>query len=309
MEQNTSGGYNNPVNKIPIDWKRVVTASGIAGFVMIAAIYGTYRYWQLWIKKVSLEQNVTKLEIETLLLEKSLEMNRRDLAETHQALQAEQNKNAAFESQINQISGTVTTLKKLSTTDHQLLEKYSKIYFLNENYVPVGLSALDSRYLVDKERPELILPGVRPYLEGLLADAHRDGISLHIVSAYRSFYEQASLKLGYKTTYGTGTANQFSADQGYSEHQLGTTVDFGTPEAKNTFLQFASSTAYQWLNKNAYKFGFALSYPPNNIYYQFEPWHWRFVSVALATSLHDKGEYFYNLSQREINNYLVSFFD
>jgi len=86
-------------------------------------------------------------------------------------------------------------------------------------------------------------------------------------------------------------------------------VDFSTPEVKNTFLKFGTSTAYQWLLDNAYKSGFILSYPSHNIYYQFEPWHWRFVGVALATMLHAKNEYFYNLSQHDIDQYLISFFD
>jgi len=34
-------------------------------------------------------------------------------------------------------------------------------------------------------------------------------------------------------TFGSG-ANKFTADQGYSEHQLGTTVDFTTSEFNGT---------------------------------------------------------------------------
>ncbi len=277
--------------------------------VVMAILFGAYRYSKLEQQKTALEQSVAVLQTEVAGLEQSLTTSRTTLNETIQTLQAEQNRNNAFSSQINQLSGTVTTLQRLTATDPQLLEKYSKVYFLNDNYVPASLSAIDSQYLFDKNRPELVLGGVLPYLQGLLAAAARDGVTLQIVSAYRSFYEQASLKLGYKIVYGAGTANQFSAEQGYSEHQLGTAVDFSTPEVKNTFLDFATSTAYRWLTDNAYRYGFILSYPPNNTYYQFEPWHWRFVGVTLATMLHVNNEYFYNLSQRDINQYLISFFD
>ena len=50
----------------------------------------------------------------------------------------------------------------------------------------------------------------------------KDGVDLLIISGFRSFNEQSNLKDNYKVVYGTG-ANKFSADQGYSEHQLGTT--------------------------------------------------------------------------------------
>jgi D-alanyl-D-alanine carboxypeptidase len=110
-------------------------------------------------------------------------------------------------------------------------------------------------------------------------------------------------------TYGAGTANQFSADQGYSEHQLGTTVDFTTSSVGATFSGFEDTESYRWLRDEAHRYGFVLSYPPNNSYYQFEPWHWRFVGVDLAQDLHQDDTYFYDLDQREINEYLITLFD
>jgi D-alanyl-D-alanine carboxypeptidase len=292
----------------------VISAGGVA--VVAALCYGGYHYLALRNENTALRNSSVEMQKEITGLEASLIATRAELLQMQgdntnlsQNLQSEQTKNSAFENQINEISGTVNTLQKLSTTDPELLKKYSKIYFLNDNYVPASLSAIDQQYLYDKTRSELIFSGVLPYLDSLLAAAARAGVTLQVVSAYRSFYEQATLKLGYKITYGAGTANQFSADQGYSEHQLGTAVDFGSPAVKNLLTQFASSTSYQWLTDNAYQFGFTLSYPPDNTYYQFEPWHWRFVGVGLAAKLHSNHEYFYNLSQREIDSYLVSLFN
>jgi LAS superfamily LD-carboxypeptidase LdcB len=297
------------VNGSPINWKKVLLTSIAATLVILGILYGAYRYSQLRKQNDVLRQNVAELGKEVSSLELSLMINRAILASTTQALQAEQKKNGMFESQISQLSGTVSILHKLSATDPQLLKKYSKVYFLNENYAPASLSAIDSQYLFKKDKPEYVLSGIRPPLEALLASAGRDGVKLQIASAYRTFYEQASLKLGYKITYGAGTANQFSAEQGYSEHQLGTAVDFATPEVKDTFSKFATTAAYKWLLNNAHRFGFILSYPKDNIYYQFEPWHWRYIGVSLATILHTNNEYFYNLSQRDIDPYLISFFD
>ncbi len=199
--------------------------------------------------------------------------------------------------------------RKLATTDKQLLAKYSKVYFLNENYSPTKLENIDEEYILPIGRKLQFLDPALPYLEELLEAAKEDGIPLRVVSAYRSFEEQQSLKSNYKVIYGAGTANSFSADQGYSEHQLGTTIDFTTPTLGGAMPAFVNTTAYTWLLNNAYKYGFILSYPKSNAYYIFEPWHWRFVGEDLADDLHDEKKNFYDLDQREIDEYLINIFD
>jgi LAS superfamily LD-carboxypeptidase LdcB len=223
-------------------------------------------------------------------------------------LQAEQEKNSLFESQIRDISGTVGTLTKLSQTDPELLMKYSKVYFLSENYIPAHLTPLADRYVLNPDRPEQVQTETLPFLTRMLTEAEASVGPLRVASAYRSFGEQAAVKSGYKFLYGSG-ANSFSADQGYSEHQLGTTVDLTTPTLAGLSLKFKDDPAYAWLTANAFRFGFILSYPSDNAYYQFEPWHWRFVGVALATTLHASGKRFYDLTQREIDGYLITLFD
>ena len=215
----------------------------------------------------------------------------------------------SFQGQIQNISSTVGNLEKLSQTDEELLRKYSKIYFLNENYVPAKLAEIPEEYRYKDSTNYLIHADVWPYLEKLLKAAHKDDIDLLTASAFRSFDTQASLKAGYKVTYGAGTANQFSADQGYSEHQLGTSLDFTTSKVGGNFSDFKDDPAYDWLLSNAYKYGFVLSYPKDNTYYKFEPWHWRFVGVALADFLHKENKYFYDLEQRQIDPYLIKLFD
>lgn len=243
----------------------------------------------------TLQDNLTRMQNEN-----------KDLSEK---LTFEQSKNAMFAEQISGIAGTVGVLEKLSKTDKELLQKYSKVYFLNEHYVPSELAQIGKKYLASGNDEEWIHAKVKARLETMLDAATRDSLALNIVSGYRSFDTQTSLKYGYKVTYGSG-ANQFSADQGYSEHQLGTTVDLTIP-AMGTSLstQLEKTPEYGWLVANAHRYGFVLSYPKNNRYYQFEPWHWRFVGVALATKLHNDGKYFYDLDQREIDGYLVSIFD
>jgi D-alanyl-D-alanine carboxypeptidase len=224
-----------------------------------------------------------------------------------ESLEEEVERNEEFEDQIREISGTVGLLDKLAKTDPELLQKYSRVFFLNEHYMPERLSEIDDAY-VFREEPEFLHRNVMPFFEDMLEDAEEDDIHLQVISAFRSFDEQADLKGNYLVTYGSGS-NTFSADQGYSEHQLGTTIDF-TTEGLNGGLQgFDTTAAYEWLLENAHKYGFVLSYPPDNQYYVFEPWHWRFVGEDLARDMHEDGDYFYDLEQREINEYLISIFD
>jgi LAS superfamily LD-carboxypeptidase LdcB len=213
-----------------------------------------------------------------------------------------------FSSEVGQLSGSVKTLEKLTTTDPELLQKYSKVYFLNEHYTPADLAIIKEEYDLVNGKEVSIHAEVLPFLHDLLRAAEGDGIPLMVLSGYRSYDEQESLKGAYTVRYGTG-ANQFSADQGYSEHQLGTAVDFTTKDLGENLAGFGGTEAFRWLTEHAYRYGFVLSYPEGNTYYQYEPWHWRFVGKPLASYLHKKELRFYDMEQREIDAYIPTFFD
>jgi len=214
-----------------------------------------------------------------------------------------------LESQADDISGTVDTLEKLSKTDPELLQKYSKVFFLSENYIPLRLVDIQDKHKYSESRDLEIGFEIKPHLEEMLEEALKENTAIYVSSSYRSFEMQQQLKGEYSVIFGEGTANQFSADQGYSEHQLGTTVDLITPGIGGKLSGFEATSAYQWLLNNAYKYGFILSYPQNNNFYVFEPWHWRFVGKELATQLNSTGQNFYDLEQRELDDYLVNIFD
>lgn len=214
-----------------------------------------------------------------------------------------------FADTVKGVSGTVKTLEKLTQTDPELLAKYSKVFFLSEHYAPARLVEIPDAQSYYNDRDTQIIPEVLPYFSKMLEEAKDDGIELYAYSAYRSFDSQHALKGRYTVTYGAGTANQFSADQGYSEHQLGTTIDLMTTGINGDLNAFGKTPAYDWLVKNAYRFGFILSYPQGNAFYTYEPWHWRFVGRKLARDLHKDNAYFYNLDQRTIDSYLPYLFD
>ncbi|MBU0750375.1 D-alanyl-D-alanine carboxypeptidase family protein [Patescibacteria group bacterium] len=267
-----------------------------------------YVYLETAKDKTELAVATVSLQTDVDMLQEQLDASKEEAAALSKALEHERDRNDDLNDQVDDISSTVGTLQKLAETDPELLQKYSKIYFLNENYVPPKLAEIDSEYVLPAGTEEQVHAEVWPYLRRLLRAADKDGLDLNVISGFRSFEQQASLKAGYKVVYGTG-ANAFSADQGYSEHQLGTTVDFTTEKIGSTFTGFEQSEEFAWLQKNAYRYGFILSYPANNSYYQYEPWHWRFVGTELADMLHDKGIYFYSLDQRTIDTYLINLFD
>ncbi len=293
-----------------------VLYSMITALLAAALLYGGYNFYFL---KVAYEESLTsnerlqygfdilldKLRASTAEVEKLSSQNNDLLI----VLQASTQERDALQQQTQTLSSTVSTLDKLVKTDKQLLEKYSSVYFLNENYLPRDLFALDKSYLLRPDKPEQVIVGIVPHLVDLMKAAEAAKIPLKILSGYRSYGTQSALKSTYKVAYGAGTANSFSADQGYSEHQLGTTVDFTTPTVGASLAGFDKTSSYAWLQKNAHLYGFSLSYPKGNEHFVFEPWHWRYVGVALATKLYNEKKTLYDLDQREIDTYLIKFFD
>ena len=225
------------------------------------------------------------------------------------AIQNEKEKNDAIQEQVGNVSSTIGALDKLSKLDPELLKKYSKIYFLNEHYTPSGLAAVMPEFTYNKDIKYQIHTGIVNNFYAMLRAANSQGVYPLVISAYRSFGTQTALKTTYKMTFGTTKANQFSADQGYSEHQLGTTLDFTNAKDGAVLEGFDKTAEFTWLTNNAYKYGFVMSYPKGNAYYIYEPWHWRYVGVDLAQKLHRDNQNFYDADQRVIDNYLLLIFN
>ena len=231
------------------------------------------------------------------------------LSNTERNVEAVKNQVGGVEQTVGSITGTVSSLQKLSKIDPELLKKYSKVFFLSENYTPAHLTDVPADYVYSSTRTEKFSTESWPFLKILFDAAKSQGVELYVKSAYRSFAEQQTLKNTYTVVYGAGTSNSFSADQGYSEHQLGTALDFITVGLGGQLTGFDKTKAYDWLLANAYRYGFELSYPKGNDYYVFEPWHWRFVGIKLATYLRDNKMNFYDMDQRDIDTYLINIFD
>jgi len=130
-------------------------------------------------------------------------------------------------------------------------------------------------------------------LTQLFTAAQKDGHSLMIGSAYRSATYQEQIFATYVARVGYDQADRYSAHPGFSEHQTGLAVDLSTTSQQCYLSEcFIGTADGQWLAENAYKFGFTLRYPKGKeaiTGYNFEPWHYRYVGIDLATALHQSG--------------------
>lgn len=132
-------------------------------------------------------------------------------------------------------------------------------------------------------------------LTNLVNDISAEGIDISIVSGYRSYATQEST-YQYWVNYNGGSteeADKISARAGHSQHQLGTAIDFSTNGISDSIgSQFTGTEAQKWLADNAYKYGFALSYPYGGeevTGYSYESWHYRYIGVDNALEWKNSG--------------------
>lgn len=131
-----------------------------------------------------------------------------------------------------------------------------------------------------------------PHLTKMFRDAQNDGIYLAVSSGYRKPEIQKFLYDFWLRIQGISALDEV-AEPGFSEHQLGTTVDLTDASIGYALVDnsFAKSEGGKWLIQNAYKYGFTMSYPSNKeriTGYKFEPWHWRYVGIDTATLLYNQ---------------------
>jgi D-alanyl-D-alanine carboxypeptidase len=132
------------------------------------------------------------------------------------------------------------------------------------------------------------------------ADAQAEGINLVPLSGYRSRADQEHLFFDIKEKRAQVTTKraEVSAPPGYSEHHTGYAIDIGDETAPATHLQvsFQETAAFRWLQANAARYSFELSFPENNPQgISYEPWHWRFVGNSDSLETYYKAK---NLNER-----------
>ncbi len=113
-------------------------------------------------------------------------------------------------------------------------------------------------------------------------DARVSDVELLAISGFRSKEDQRQLffEISRQRNQTPAERAKVSAPAGYSEHHTGYAIDIGDRNSPSTILNpsFDQTAAFRWLEQNASKYSFELSFPLNNTQgVMYEPWHWRFV--------------------------------
>jgi len=189
--------------------------------------------------------------------------------------------------------------------DAAALALVTKSQGLPPDYAPTDLVSLNDLGIPTYNNdPEQLRFQAAIDLAEMFAVAEREGIHLLVRSAYRSYQVQAATfaqfvdeemraaeQAGQPITReeAEARANLYSARPGYSQHQLGTTVDITSADAADLVPDFGDTPAGRWLHDNAHKFGFVFSYPKGKEHltgYIYEPWHLRWIGRGHAEMLH-----------------------
>lgn len=165
----------------------------------------------------------------------------------------------------------------------------NKTHRLPEDWVPNDLVSLENGHMLRSE-------AANSYLNMVQAAA-QDGITINLISSYRTKEYQANL---YNNYFATDPVNAalYSAKPRTSEHELGLAVDISYDYNLHDDLE--SSEIGIWMANNAHKYGWIMRYPYGKsdiTGYIYEAWHYRYVGKELATKLKNSNitlEEYYN---------------
>jgi zinc D-Ala-D-Ala carboxypeptidase len=121
-----------------------------------------------------------------------------------------------------------------------------------------------------------------PKFQAMTTAAKAAGIKISTISAFRSIADQEKIFFDIKAQRKQDPRKraEVSAPPRYSEHHTGYAVDLG--DATNSALdlkpEFDTTAAFKWLQTNAARYSFEMSFPQGNLQgVSYEPWHWRYV--------------------------------
>ena len=161
-----------------------------------------------------------------------------------------------------------------------LVNKYRK---LSEKFVP-DLVEIKEEYASEKGmKAERV--ALNAFIK-MYEAAKNEGYGLVINSSYRSYQDQVDIAETYRELYGDNYVEKYVAKPGFSEHQTGLAFDIGSTSSNI----FANSKEYDWMQENAYKYGFILRFPKKYediTGFRNEPWHYRYVGTKISKYIHE----------------------
>jgi len=183
---------------------------------------------------------------------------------------------------------------------NDLFAEVTANYGLDPNYIPGDLVRLGDYLPGRVTLPDMLLRQEAAKALGKMVKVMlADGLAPTVLSSYRSYFQQAVAHQRWVVD-DPANADQISALPGHSEHQLGTAVDFGSPEMPGLTGStidkfsplFAQTSEGRWLAEHAFEYGFSMTSPPGAVALTglaYEPWHYRYIGVDLASYLQASG--------------------
>lgn len=168
-----------------------------------------------------------------------------------------------------------------TTATGYALERRNGITYVN------GIMVANKTYTLPASYDPGITAEASQAYEEMRAAAENDGITLYIVSGYRSYADQDRIYNRYVQQDGAALADTYSSRPGHSDHQTGYTFDLNSLDES-----FADTPEGKWLAHNCADYGFIIRYPEGKEQYTgytYEPWHVRYIGVDNARSVTSSG--------------------
>lgn len=146
----------------------------------------------------------------------------------------------------------------------------NKTYSLPEDFNPGGLH-----------------PDAQAAFDEMQAAAAAEGITLKIISGYRSYTQQTKTYATYAARDGEDAADRYSARPGHSEHQTGLAMDINS-----LWQSFADTAEGKWLAEHCAEYGFIIRYGADKeteTGFMYEPWHIRYLGLDWAKAVTESG--------------------
>lgn len=181
-----------------------------------------------------------------------------------------------------------TNIREIEDPDSLLVlvNKYNK---LPDDYRPKDLVSFDTKYMISS-KTRYMRKEAHDALIKMIDDINKEGMNLWLNSGFREKSYQNQLFTNSVKNNGMNHALIYSAKMRHSEHETGLAADISS--VKGMLDGFEKYKEYTWLINNAHKYGFIERYPKGKEWitgYAYEPWHYRYVGVEVATKIKEEG--------------------
>src|SRR5690606_3830357 len=122
----------------------------VAVLIVFVVTYGSVRAYKN--QKAYIDEIIKTHETQTQIYRERILSLEFENSELSNYLTDEQKRNVELEVEREHNERKIDTLEKLTTLDPELLKKYSKVYFLSENYNPPQLADIRTEYKITPDK-------------------------------------------------------------------------------------------------------------------------------------------------------------